>query len=467
MPIADCRVVKRAALVMVVVVAAAQAAAAGPAPRTARRVERKPDRLDRLFERRGVVDLHADTALHGLELPGDGRPGRAMRAWMAILRATGKVLPKAQNFTRHVTAESLQKQGGGVQVFSAVTRGVAPAYKVSARLFARWFARFPRRATRSDVALWLEQAAWVYRQVEKSPDLLVLAPDFRSAVKAVKGGRVGAQLAVEGGFPFEPSRKNRRALRRFFADPRLDLPADFPRPTDDELTSGNLLSYARRLGIQYIGLNHLASSCFSGSELRPNRRRGSGLSRLGRRFVADAWSAGIMIDLAHASRQAQRDVIELVRAAEEPLPLLVSHAVFSLDDPAGSWRTTLPEVLPAVRDTGGVVGIIGARVHLPHGGAREPGPVIADIADQIDYVRGQIGVDHIALGLDGDGFVGQAHATTGQVAEAVRAELIVRGYSSADIGKIFGGNYLHVLARRDRLLRRRGQVSAPPARQAM
>ena len=452
----------RLAAALVVLVAAAHGAEAGSGrgKQGARRKpggvsERRPDQLDRLFERSGVVDLHADTALHGLDLPGDGKPGRPMRAWIALMRVTGRVVPKAKNFTRHVTEESLRRQGGGVQVFSAVTRGLAPAYRTSARLFARWFARVPRRSARSDVTLWLEQAAWVYRQVERHPDLLVLTPDLASAVAAVKGGQVGAQLAVEGGFPFEASRRNRRALRKFFADPALELPADFPRPTAGELESGNLLAYARRIGVQYIGLNHLASSCFSGSELRPNRRRGKGLSALGRRFVADAWSAGIMIDLAHASRQAQRDVVALVNAAAEPLPLLVSHAVFSLDDPAGSWRTTLPDVLPAVRDTGGVVGIIGARVHLPHGGAREPGPVIADIADQIDFVRRRIGVDHVALGLDGDGFVGQAHATTGEVAEAVRAELVTRGYSRSDIAKIFGGNYLHVLARRDRLLRAR------------
>ncbi len=446
-------------LLLAAVVGLASVAEAGPGTRTRARAagvkERRPDRLDRLFVRRGVVDLHADTALHGMDLPGDGKPGRAMRTFMRLLEAAGAAQPKLKNFTRHVTADSLARQGGGVQVFSAVTRGLAPAYRVSARLFTRWFSRYPRRATRSDVTLWLEQAAWVYRQVEHNPELLALTPDLRSTVKAVEGGRVGAQLAVEGGFPFEESRRNRRALRRFFADPRLELPADFPRPTAEELDSGSLLPYARRLGVQYIGLNHLASSCFSGSELRPNRRRGKGLSRLGRRFVTDAWSAGIMIDLAHASRQAQRDVVEMVAAAEQPLPLLVSHAVFSLDDPAGSWRSTLPEVLPAVRDTGGVVGIIGARVHLPHGGAREPGPVIADIADQIDFVRRRIGVDHIALGLDGDGFVGQAHATTGEVAEAVRAELVARGYSRTDIAKIFGGNYLHVLARRDRLLRQR------------
>lgn len=454
----------RTAVALLVVATVTSSAEAGPrkqSTRDRRRAggvsERKPDRLDRLFERGGVVDLHADTALHGLDLPGNGKPGRAMRAWISLLRAAGVVQPKVRHFTRHVTEDSLRRQGSGVQVFSAVTRGVAPAYRLSAKLFARWFARYPRRATRSDVTLWLEQAAWVYRQVEQNPDLLVLTPDLATTVAAVKRGRVGAQLAVEGGFPFEASRRNRRALRRFFADPKLDLPGDFPRPTADELASGNLLAYARRLGVQYIGLNHLASSCFSGSELRPNRRRGRGLSPLGRRFVADAWSAGIMIDLAHASRQAQRDVVALVRASADPLPLLVSHAVFSLDDPEGSWRSTLPEVLPAVRDSGGVVGIIGARVHLPHGGAREPGPVVADIADQIDFVRRRIGVDHIALGLDGDGFVGQAHATTREVAEAVRTELVARGYSRSDVAKIFGGNYLHVLARRDRLLRQRGR----------
>ena len=440
---------KRAAfaigLALVLGVSGGVASAAPPA-------ERPHDHLDALFTHGGVVDLHADTALHNLPLHGDGSPGRPMRAFMGTMRAAGWAAPKVRNFTRHVTEDSLRAQGGGVQVFSAVTRGLPPAYKKSAELYTRWFGKVPAATAKSDVALWLSQAAWVHGEVAKHPDLLALAPDLPSTVSAIQQRKVGAQLAIEGAFPFEPTPENAEAVRRFFADPNRALPATFPRPTAAELEGKGLLHYAQRIGVQYVSLNHLASSCFSGSDMWPNKARGAGLSDRGRRLIADAQDAGIMLDLAHASHQAQRDAIGVVRSQERPLPLLVSHAVFATKPADENWRTSLPEVLDVVRETGGVVGIIGARAHLPHGGSRDAEPVVADIVDQIDFVRARVGVDHVALGLDGDGFVGLSHATTQQVAESIRGELTRRGYSGGDVAKIFGGNYLHVLARRDALM---------------
>ena len=440
-------IMKRVLLPALLLAASVAGAAKPAAP-----AERPHDKLDALFTRGGVVDLHADTALHNLPLAGNGKPSRMMRGFMGAMRGAGRVAPTYQNFTRHVTEDSLRAQHGGLQVFSAVTRGLPPAYRKSLELYARWFGKVPRVTTKSDVSLWLAQAAWVYGEVERHPDLLTLTPDLATAVDAIAQRKVGAQLAIEGAFPFEATARNTKAVQRFFADPRVPLPASFPRPTDAELEGTGLLRYARRIGVQYVSLNHLSSSCFAGSDMKPNKDRGAGLSEVGRQLIADSQGAGIMLDLAHASHAAQRDALAVVRAQKRPLPLLVSHAVFATTPKDASWRTSLPEVLDVVRETGGVVGIIGARVHLPHGSSRDPAAVVRDIVDQVDFVRARVGVDHIALGLDGDGFVGLSHATTQQVSAAVRAELGRRGYAKGDVAKIFGGNYLHVLERRDALM---------------
>lgn len=71
---------------------------------------------------------------------------------------------------------------------------------------------------------------------------------------------------------------------------------------------------------------------------------------------------------------------------------------------------------------------------------------LADVADHIDYLRQVMGVDHIGIGSDFDGFRG---ATRGleDVSKYpdLLAELLRRGYSEDDVKKIAGLNVLRVL----------------------
>lgn len=413
--------------------------------------ERPFDALDQLAAD-AVVDLHADTPLHNLELAGDGSPGWAMRVWMRLIFLLGLLFPRVQHFTRHVTLDSLVLQGKGIQVFGIVTRGLPPFFEASLKAYVRGIARWAPDASADALCAWVAQAAWVHRQVEAHPDRLMFAPDGVAARAAILQGRVGVQMGIEGAFPFDPSATDVQTLRAFLSRPDNGLSLRFPRPSELELCEdGGLLRYARRLGVQYISLNHLASSCFAGSELWGNPERHVGITEAGLRLWQAMERSGLMLDLAHASQRAQREAVERILAGEFRLPLLVSHTLFALSGKRESWRTTAPEVLDAVAATGGMVGIIGARFLLPHGKGRDAAKMIHDIVDQMDLVRARVGVDHIGLGLDADGFVGLPFATLVEVASEVRAVMGKRGYSAGDVTKIFGGNYLHVLDRRDAL----------------
>ena len=406
----------------------------------------EPRALDEwdLLALEATVDLHADTPLHNLTLEGNGHPGFAMRAWMGLMKALGVLFPRLRNFTRQVTLSSLAVDGRGLQVFCAVTRGLPPFYRSSHTLYTRGVARWRRGSVDTALNAWVAQAAWVYREVAAHPERLVLTPDFASAAAAMGAGKVAVQLGIEGAFPFDPTELDVGALRAFLPA----LGAEFPRPTEAELQApGGLLRYARRLGVQYLSLNHLASSCFAGSDLRPNSKRGAGISESGRRLVKQAEEAGIMLDLAHASQRAQQDAVELVARGGYRLPLLVSHARVALAGEPLHWRMTRASVLEAVQMTGGIIGVMGARRFLPHGDSPDPRVVIRDIADQVDCVRARIGVDFVGLGLDADGFVGLPFATSAEVAAVLKIELRARGYSEAELLKIYGGNYLHVLRR--------------------
>ena len=69
-----------------------------------------------------------------------------------------------------------------------------------------------------------------------------------------------------------------------------------------------------------------------------------------------------------------------------------------------------------------------------------------DMLDHIDYVAQRIGVDHVGIGTDfnhGSGIVGYDDASE---ALNVTKALLARGYSQADIEKIWGGNFVRVFS---------------------
>lgn len=76
---------------------------------------------------------------------------------------------------------------------------------------------------------------------------------------------------------------------------------------------------------------------------------------------------------------------------------------------------------------------------------RYPTGTVADVADHIDYAVRLVGVEHVGLGSDFDGVTAlPAGLTDVSMYPNLVAELISRGYSDDDIGRILGGNLLRV-----------------------
>jgi microsomal dipeptidase-like Zn-dependent dipeptidase len=75
---------------------------------------------------------------------------------------------------------------------------------------------------------------------------------------------------------------------------------------------------------------------------------------------------------------------------------------------------------------------------------REPKATLKDLGDAIDYTVRKIGIDHVGIASDfneGGGLKGwDSVADT----RNVTAELLQRGYSEADIAKLWGGNFMRV-----------------------
>ncbi|HBK92465.1 MAG TPA: peptidase M19, partial [Parvularcula sp.] len=74
-----------------------------------------------------------------------------------------------------------------------------------------------------------------------------------------------------------------------------------------------------------------------------------------------------------------------------------------------------------------------------------PRASVSDVVDHIDHVVKTIGVDHVGIASDFDGGGGVTGWENAGETLNVTRELVRRGYSEADIAKIWGGNLLRVL----------------------
>jgi membrane dipeptidase len=178
---------------------------------------------------------------------------------------------------------------------------------------------------------------------------------------------------------------------------------------------------------------------------------------------------GIMVDISHTAESTTLDAARVSRA-----PIIASHSsVKALCDVP---RNLSDRGLKAVAGTGGVVQIVAYDSYLRKDGPEEQAAreaaidrfrknhdrdalmatmsqldqrygraTVQDLVDHIDYAVKLIGIDHVGIASDfggGGGIDGWNNAAeTGNVT----AELVKRGYSADDIGKLWSGNILRVL----------------------
>ncbi len=240
-------------------------------------------------------------------------------------------------------------------------------------------------------------------------------------------------------------------------------------------------AYAR--GARYVGMTHVGNNDLC-SSANPNAKLGepalnspgdAGISEFGRAVVARANVLGMMVDISHASDNCVRDVLALSKA-----PIIGSHssARAVVDVP----RNLPDDLLRAIGDKGGVVQAVAyyqfvkddpARIAAEdalkarlakelgidefdsdeHGdlpayvegmAAIEREHPLATVADYVDHIVHMVevaGVDHVGIAADFDGG-GGVTAAGRQPDPNVTAELRRRGFSDADIEKLWGGNLL-------------------------
>ena len=205
----------------------------------------------------------------------------------------------------------------------------------------------------------------------------------------------------------------------------------------------NIEHFADR-GVTYITLCHNGDNDICDSA-RGSQTHG-GVSEFGEKVIAEMNRLGIMVDLSHAAESSFYDALQMSRT-----PIVCSHSNCRTlcDHP----RNLTDDQLRALSKAGGV-----AHTTFYPGFLKQSGTVLptsanktteADILDAVAHLEHAIsimGIDHVGIGtdFDGDGGVpGMANA-----AEIINftKQLLRRRYSEEDISKIWGGNWLRVMA---------------------
>jgi membrane dipeptidase len=244
---------------------------------------------------------------------------------------------------------------------------------------------------------------------------------------------------------------------------------------------------ARYLSLAHNGHNQLADS-------HTGERDGwkwNGLAPLGKQAITEMNRLGFMIDVSHLSKESMMQTVALSKA-----PIIASHsAARALCDVS---RNLDDEQLLELKKTGGVIQIVayagfvktprpdsperaGAlaalreEYNLPQrpGGegqaalarlsvetreeylaklaeidARHPGDppaAVKDVVDHVDYAVKLLSIDHVGIASDFDGGGGVTGWSDASETFNVTLELVRRGYSEAQIEKLWGGNLLRVM----------------------
>jgi membrane dipeptidase len=202
------------------------------------------------------------------------------------------------------------------------------------------------------------------------------------------------------------------------------------------------LASFRVLGARYLTLTHnghnaLADSCNPRADLGDAPTEHGGLSPLGRAAIAELNRLGMLIDVAHVSRDTMLQAAELSRT-----PVVSTHSCIRAlcDNP----RNMDDAQLDVLRDVGGVIQITAVAAFLKPDG-KPDAVTVADFADHVEYAVRRIGIEHVGISSDFDGGGGFSGWHDAAESGNITAELMRRGYDRQEIAALWGGNFLRVL----------------------
>jgi len=291
----------------------------------------------------------------------------------------------------------------------------------------------------------LRQFDHMYRQVVLYPDQLGIARDADQVRALQKEGKLAIILSISGGSALES-----------------DLAA---------------LRMLHQLGLRLISPMHFFKNSIGDIAIsKENNGKGSGLTPFGRELVAEMNRLGIIIDLAHASEQTSRDIIEastqpvinwndaMLRLLGESggligipfIPQVISPEFHKKWPPRRtanpSSRITETDPMEYTGDPAKIYDFIREQTQGSGSGRAERArrqradlPPLSEYVKHIDHVVNLVGIDHVCISTDWGATVVSAQGIENAAEfQNVAQALLDSGYSEEDVAKIMGENLLRV-----------------------
>ena len=298
----------------------------------------------------------------------------------------------------------------------------------------------------------LEQIDLVKSIIARYPNDFALARTAADVRRIHAAGKIASMIGVEGGNQIDESLS---VLRAYHA-----------------------------LGAGYLTLTH--SRTISWADSATDNPLHDGLTPFGEKVVRELNRLGMLVDLSHVSAATMRDALRVSKA-----PVIFSHSgARALDDHP---RDVPDDVLKLVAQNGGVVMATFAESYVSDAYRRwaadrqaeatrlnsppfdglyigqpdkakaamdawvkdHPAPkvTIGDVADHIEHIAKVAGVDQVGIGSDFDGVDEMLPEGLDDVGTypALLVELMRRGWSDKDIGKLAGNNVLRVMTEAERI----------------
>lgn len=244
---------------------------------------------------------------------------------------------------------------------------------------------------------------------------------FNKIEKIVKDNNRYLSIARTPSDLYEDKRKGRKSIM-FAIENGLALEGDL----------ANVKYFAQR-GVTYITLCHNGDNDICDSARGSNLH--GGVSKFGAAVIREMNRNGIMVDLSHGAEKSFYDALEI---SSQPIVCSHSNSKVLCNVP----RNLTDDQLRALAKKGGV-----AHITLYHGFLRKEGTAsVLDAIAHLEHAISIMGIDYVGVGtdFDGDGTVcGMADAS--EMINFTR-HLLARKYSERDIEKIWGGNWLRVMA---------------------
>lgn len=267
----------------------------------------------------------------------------------------------------------------------------------------------------------MNQIKRYYGLMEMDPGRLLLVEEAQDILKAKQEGKLGIIFGFQNGAPL-----------------------------GNDVT---LLPIFYKLGVRIIQLTYNEANALGCGCTEPND---TGLTSLGVQVIQAMNRLGILVDLSHTGHRTTREAIEV---SEGPVAITHGNPAALKEVP----RNRGDDLIRMVAQKGGVFGLTPYAAFCKSAAGKRP--TLKEFIDQIDYVVQLIGIDHVGIGTDKfegktrEEYVLEVQARYPRLVTApfehrhvegfshisqfprITQELLARGYSDDDCGKIIGGNF--------------------------